>query len=352
MKTVRVGVIGTGIWGRLHIRAYRQHASADLRAVCDLDEDRARQAAREGDIPHHYTSFEEMLQQEELDAVSVVTPDAAHARIVIACAEAGKHILVEKPLATTVAECQAMIDTAARHRVRLMVDWHNRWNPPCYAAWKAIGDGELGEVRYVYYRLSDTVYLPQVMLPWAGQSSVLWFLGSHAVDTTCWLMAASTGRKKITRVSCRRQEGVLQGLGVDTPDMFLTILDFEDGAIAVIENSWLLPQSSPALIDHKIEIIGTKGVIYLDPTHARTIAKYTEETPAGYPSPSYPDMSVTPLVHDRQAGFAVESIYHFVECVRDDQPPLATGEDGLLNTRLLEAALKSADQDGAPVAVD
>jgi predicted dehydrogenase len=346
MRTVRVAVIGVGMWGTVHVRAYTQHASAELVAVCDLNEERVRETAKSWSIPSHYTSLDEMLKNEELDAVSVATPDHAHTDIAIRCAQAGLHVLCEKPMATTVAECKAMIAAAKEHEVRLMVDWHNRWNPPVYAAWQSVREGELGDVRYVYYRLSDTVYVPLEMLPWAGESNVMLFLGSHAMDTACWLMA-----KRPVRVTCRRREGALKAMGAETPDLYLTVIDFEDGAIAVIENSWLLPQSSASLIDHKAEIIGTKGTIYLDPTHCRSIEKYSDKTSAGFPHPSYPDVFVGPEVHGRQVGLAVESIYHFVECVRDGRPPLASGEDGLLNTKLITAAEQSAADNSTPVEI-
>ena len=344
MNPVRVAVIGAGIWGTAHLRAYAQHASAELVAVCDVDEPRAQAVAAEWSVPNVYTSLDDMLAAETLDAVSVATPDDAHADVVIACAAAGLHVLCEKPLATTIEQGQAMIAAADQAGTILMVDWHNRWNPPFVEAYRSIRDGEIGEVRYVYYRLSDTVYVPTQMLPWAGESSVMLFLGSHAIDTTCWLL----GRQPI-RVSCRRQEGVLKAMGVDTADLYLTTLEFADGALAVIENSWILPQSSPALIDHRVEILGSDGAIYLNPQHAGAIAKYTARTPAGFPDASLPDMFVTPDVHGRQVGFAVESIYHFVECVRDGRGPLTSGEDGLFNTRLILVIERLADQGGEAI---
>ena len=347
MNPVRVAVIGAGMWGSAHLRAYTQHASVELAAVCDIDESRAKAVAAEWSVPNVYTSVAGMLAAESLDAVSVATPDAAHAEAVIACAAAGVHVLCEKPLATTVEDAQAMIAAADAAGTMLMVDWHNRWNPPFVEAHRSIREGELGEVRYVYYRLSDTVYVPTKMLPWAAESSVMLFLGSHALDTVCWLL----GRRP-TRVSCRRQEGVLKAMGVDTPDLYLTTLEFDDGALAVVENSWILPQSSPALIDHRVEILGSEGVIYLNPQHAGVIAKYTARTLGGFPDASLPDMFVTPEVHGRQVGFAVESIYHFVECVRDGKRPITSGEDGLLNTRLILAAERSADEGGKPVDID
>ncbi len=339
---VRIGVAGTGIWGEMHVRAYLQHASAELVAICDLNEARAGEVAKKYGIARHFGNVDDMLDA-ELDAISVATPDTAHADITIKAAERGVHVLVEKPLATTIEECQRMISAAASANVYLMVDWHNRWNPPCYRAWRAIRDGELGDISYIYYRISDTIYVPTKMLPWAGESSVMLFLGSHALDTTCWLM----GQKPVT-VLCKRKKVVLTGLGIPTADMYITIVDFDNGATAVVENSWVLPQSSPALIDHKCEIIGSKGVINLDPTHSRAFTKYTADTPAGFPQASFPDMFITPEIHGRQMGFAVESMYHFVECIRDGKKPLTCGEDGLLNTRLILAAEESADK-GTPI---
>ncbi len=349
----RFGVVGAGIWGTMHARAYAQCGDAELAAVCDLDARRAADLARRYGAPgaRAFDRVDELLGC-GLDAVSVATPDASHADIVIRAAERGLHVLVEKPLATTVEECRAMVAAADKAGVILMVDWHNRWNPPYHHARRAIAAGELGDVRYVYYRLSDAIYVATRMLPWASESSVMWFLGSHALDTTCWLV----GRRPM-RVSCRRTEGVLSSRGVDTPDLFVTMVDFEGGALAVIENLWILPDSSPALIDHKCEIVGTDGLIYIDPTHNGVFEKHTAAQAAGAaraagspPDWPLPDMLVAPEIHGRQMGFAVESIYHFARCVATGAQPLATGRDGLLNTTLIRAALRSADE-GRPVEV-
>jgi predicted dehydrogenase len=333
---VRVGVVGCGIWGQMHIRAYQQHPSADLVGICDKDQARATAVARKAGVSRSFSDIDDLLE-EGVEAISVATPDTAHTDIVIKAAKRGVHILVEKPLATTVDECRRMIAAAESGHVYLMVDWHNRWNPPYHEAWKSIRSGELGEISYIYYRLSDTIYVPTKMLPWAGKSSVMLFLGSHALDTTCWLV----GSKPI-RINCQRKEGILTAKGITTADMYISVVDFESGATAVIENSWVLPQSSPSLIDHKCEIIGSQGVIYIDPTHGAAIAKYTTKTPAGFPDAEYPDMFITPEIHGRQMGFGVEPMYHFIECLRDGKPPLTSGEDGLLNTKLIVAAEQSA----------
>jgi len=343
-RTIRVGVIGAGAWGAMHVRAYSQHPSAELVGICDLDSQRAEKLARQHGVPRHFDAVDALLA-EGLDAVSIATPDTAHLEPVLAAAERGVHMLVEKPLATTVEDCRRMIEAAADSGVRLMVDWHNRWNPPAHEAWRAIRAGELGPISYIYYRLSDTIYVPTKMLSWAGESSVLLFLGSHAIDTVCWLLDETP-----VRVTCRRKEGVLTGMGITTADWYLTILDFKSGATAVIENCWVLPQSSPALIDHRWEIIGSEGVLYFDATHHRAVEKHTAATPAGFPHVSCPDLFVTPEVHGRQLGFCVEPMYHFIECIRDGKEPLTSGADGLRNTRVLVAAEASAES-GRPVDV-
>jgi predicted dehydrogenase len=342
---IRIGVVGAGIWGTMHARAYAQNPLVELVGICDLDEERARKVAEENAIPKVFTDVD-LLLDENLDGISVATPDDAHTAIVLKAAAKGIHILVEKPLATTVDECYAMLAAAEKDGVFLMVDWHNRWNPPIYSAWKSIQTGELGEVRYIYYRLSDSVYVPLKMLPWADQSTVMWFLGSHSLDTVCWMVG-----KKPVRVYCQKRQQVLANLGVNTPDLYVTMLEFEGGSLAVIENSWILPQESPSLIDHKVEILGSRGAIYLDLTHHAALAKYSPETTAGFPNPSYPDLFITPEVHHKQMGFAVESMHHFVDCIRDHISPLASGSDGLLNTRLILAAEQSA-RNGNPVILE
>jgi len=118
--------------------------------------------------------------------------------------------------------------------------------------------------------------------------------------------------------------------------------------MAVIENNWIIPQTAPSLIDHRCEIIGTEGVAYLDLTHNRSFVKYTAGTKDGFPDAAFPDMTITPEIHGKQMGFAVESIAHFVDCIRDGRAPLATGHDGLLNTQLILAAEQST-QIGLPV---
>jgi predicted dehydrogenase len=337
MARKRFALVGAGLFGEMHARAYTTHPEAELAVVCDLNGDRAKQVAEKYGVARCTTDWQEVAQDASIDAASVATPDFAHTEIAVGLAKAGKHLLVEKPLATTVADGERIVAAARQAGVKLMVDFHNRWSPPFYKAKVAIDAGEIGAPMYLYYRLSDTIWVPTKMLSWAAKSTVAWFLASHCLDTVHWLLG-----ERPNRVYSVRRSRTLAARGIATPDHYQTTLEFPSGATAVIENSWILPETTPNIIDLKCEIVGDKGALYVDGSHHRMLERYT------LAEASYPDTFVAPTVHGKPLGFAVESIRYFVDCVLNDREPLVTGEDGLAATRVIQAMERSADT-GQPV---
>jgi predicted dehydrogenase len=148
---------------------------------------------------------------------------------------------VEKPLATTREDVFAMTEVFAKNKVRAMVDLHNRWSPAFNVAHQSVEKGELGNLYSGYMRLNDTKWVATDMLPWAAKSSILWFLGSHRLDTLRWFF-----NDDVARVYSVSREGLLKGLGVDTVDTYLTTLEFRKGGIAHRENGWITPTLTPA----------------------------------------------------------------------------------------------------------
>jgi predicted dehydrogenase len=333
------GVIGAGGWGSVHIQTYHNAESAEMVAVSDLREDRGTAVASKYGAKY-YADYHELLADDEISAVSIVTPDFSHHEIALAAAKAGKHILCEKPLAITSQECTDIIRAAEEAGVKLMVDFHNRWSPLVYQAWEAIKNDQIGEPQHAYYRLSDRIFVPTEMLPWAGKSTVEWFIGSHSIDTMRWLIGDEP-----VRVYAVSRSRLLKSMGIDTPDFYQIILEFRNGATLVIENSWILPNTMPIIIDLKCQIVGNKGCINIDASHHRAIEKYTEE------KVEYPDVFVMPIIHGEMTGFAVESIRHFIDCVVNDKAPMVTGNDGLVVTRVIEAIEESV-RTGMPVLLD
>lgn len=340
MSQAGFGVIGTGIvGGAWHAHVYHHMPRASLVAVCDLNEARAREIAEKYGRPHVYTDYGELLARPDIAAVSIATPDFAHREIAVAAAEAGKHILVEKPLATTVEDAEAILAAVEKAGVKLMVDFHNRANPAFVTARQALRNGDLGELKYIYARLSNTTFVPTQMLPWASRSSALWFLASHTLDLSCWLL-----EDRPRRVYAVSRSGLLREKGIDTQDFHVAIVEFKRGGVATLENSWILPETEPNVFNMKLELLGSDGAMYINTSDNRTVEKFTRD------AVSLPDTLGFTLDADsaRLSGFVLEAIARFVDAVVDDAPVLATGEEAALVTRVL-CAIEESARTGQPV---
>ena len=145
MSKTGFGLIGAGIvGGAWHAHVYHHMPRAELVAICDLNLARAQEVADRYGVKHVTSDYRDLLARQDIAAVSIATPDFAHREIAVAAAQAGKHILVEKPLATTVADAEAILQAVEAAGVKLMVDYHNRANPAFTAARQAVDAGELG----------------------------------------------------------------------------------------------------------------------------------------------------------------------------------------------------------------
>jgi predicted dehydrogenase len=331
------GIIGAGIWGELHTRVLSKDPRVKVNAICDLNEKRGKEIADKYGIQKVYRDYNEMLLDPSIEAVSIATPDFAHGEPAIAVVSAGKHLLVEKPMATTVEESLKILAGAKKTGVTLMVDFHNRWSPSFYNAYESLKSGEMGKLEFMYFRLSDTTYVPEHYITWAAKSSVLWFLGPHAVDTVRWLF-----NDEVREVFAVSRKGTLTSMGIDTPDFYTMILQFENGGVAHLEHSWIVSPSSPSIFDLKSELQASKGTIFIDTSHNTMLQKYTQSTPLGYPYTAHQDTTLMPIIHNQQVGFATESIRHFVECLWEGKQPIVGGVDGLRTTEILAAAEQSA----------
>lgn len=333
MDRIGFGVIGAGLFGENHALVYSRLPGVELIAVCDQNEERAREVAERYGARAHYTDYAQLLAESDISAVSIATPDFAHSEIALAAAQAGKHILCEKPLATTVEEAQSIVDAAKRAGVKLMVDFHNRANPPFVAARDSVRDGTIGTPAYGYARLSNTTFVPLEMLSWAGRSSALWFLGSHAVDIMRFILDDT-----VVRVQAVSRSGILQKLGVDVPDFHVAIAEFARGAVVTFEHAWILPPSQPMVYDFKVELLGSDGAVYVDSSHHGAFELHTGGRM------SYGDvLGSTPTRDLRAGGFIAEAIAQFADAVLYDRPVLATGEDGVEATRIVDAIKRSAE---------
>ncbi|MEW6355125.1 MAG: Gfo/Idh/MocA family oxidoreductase [Planctomycetota bacterium] len=330
MANTGAGIVGLGIWGETHLKAYAEHPHVDLVKVCDLNKARARKMAKQYGAKSWCSDYRELVTDPEIDIVSIVTPDFAHTDIAVAAANNGKHILVEKPLATTVADCKKIIAAAKRNKVKLMCDFHNHWNPCMHRVKEAVASGEMGTLQFMSLRLNDTIVVPRDWLAWAGRSSVLWFLASHSVDLVRWIF-----KDEVDRVYTVARSRVLKKLGKNTPDFFMSTLEMKKGAVVAIENGWIMSERMPSVCAFQMELIGDKGTILSDVVSHRAVQKFTDK------EVTLPDVFGRPEIQGKTQGFAVESIRHFIECVRLNRKPHVTGEDGLAATKVILAMMES-----------
>ncbi len=340
MDKVKMGIIGAGVWGETHAEIYNEHPLAELVAICDKDEARARAMAEKYHIPQVYTDYHELARSCDCDAVAVVTPDTLHADIAVCMAEAKKHMLIEKPLATTKADIKKICDAVEKHGIRCMVDLHNRWSAAFNLAKQKIDDGTLGTPWTAYIRHSDIKWVATDMLRWAADSSILWFLGSHSLDALRWFFD-----DEVKQVYSVKREGILQELGVDTADVYLTTIEFEKGGVAHMENGWATPNGNGNVNDFKCSVMGTKGQVNINASNHNLIQIATDECL------QIPDVLVTNMVFDRCKGLSYESIRDFVDRMVDGKEFRVTLEDARRTALAIIAIHESADT-GKIVKVD
>jgi predicted dehydrogenase len=350
----RIGIIGGGTFGINHLRAFRQMGytgQAELVALAEINEETLRTRLEEFGVKG-YTDYKVMIEKEDLDAVTVVTPDHLHREIAVYCAKAGKHVLVEKPLDVTVAGCREMIAAAKGANVLLQVDFHKRYDPEHEQVQIAVRNGDLGDILYGYAHMEDRIEVPADWFPhWAGQSSPVWFLGVHFYDLVRWILGCNA-----KRVFATGQRQHLKSLGVDTFDAVQAHVEFENGAGVCFETSWILPREFEAVVNQGLRLVGTKGLWEVD-TQDRGAGSCLVGSGMRTWNNSFLRERTDKRGRPYFRGYGAESIEDFAHNVNflldggsleELQGQHATGEDGLEVTKIAVAAHRSVET-GQPV---
>lgn len=338
MDTLRVGIIGTGSIGMVHLDTYSKLPGYKVAAVCDIRET-ALDAAKAKSGAVGYSDYEKLVAQADLDVVAVCLPNYLHAPATIAALNAGKHVFVEKPMAYDVKAAKDMI--AARDKAGKMVQIGvcQRFRGDAQVLKAHIERGELGRIYF-----AKCGYLRRSGIPGMGS----WFttrsqsgggpildLGVHALDLTMYLM---DNFRPTGVMACKYAEFGPKGLGAggwgtavangpfDVEDLAAALIKFENGATVFIEVSWAAHVGSGSFYSM---LMGDKAGANLDPA---TI--YTDE----FGSPVDKKLSV-PSVD----AYAAEHI-HFRECILNGRQPMPSVEQGLAVQAVLDGIAESADK--------
>ncbi|MCS7364744.1 MAG: Gfo/Idh/MocA family oxidoreductase [archaeon GB-1867-035] len=306
-EVVRVGVIGCGFWGKNHLRVYSELENVELVAAADIDRDRLKFVEKRYGI-ETYEDYKEMLKRKDIDALSICTPSITHAEIALDSVRAGKHILVAKPMTTTVEDGLKLIEAAEEQGVILLVDHIERFNPGVQRVKEYIEAGKVGKVVLIS---SKRVSRWPVRI---GDVGVVKDLAIHDVD----IMRFLTNKDPIEVYAI---SGRIHHRYEDYANI---ILKFKDLPTAFIEVNWLTPKKTRKLI-----VTGSDGIITLDYiTQEITIAN---SEGAYTPATTWSE----PLKRE---------LSHFIKVILGKEKPIVNGRDGLLAVYICEMILKSATE--------
>ena len=333
---VRIGIIGLGYWGPNLARALASTPGCELAYACDLDE--GNRARIEGRYPGTVLTdrFDDLLEDDTLDAIVVATGAPSHHAIGMRVLEAGKHALIEKPLALTVADARELVETAdAKGRV-LMVGHLLRFHPVFQQLQATTESGALGRMLYLY---TNRLNFGKVR----ADENALWSLAPHDIS-----LALALAGERPEEVSARGEAFLREGV----EDVVFGYLHFPSGLVAHLHVSWLDPHKS-----RKLTVVGSEGMAVFDDTEAdRKLTVYEKaSSPSRFDTwgefqalrtgdvkiPQVPNAE--PLIQETKA---------FVDAIVAGKATVASGDEGLAVVEVLTALQASLEQHGAPVRLD
>lgn len=319
-----MAIIGTGIMAQVHAAAADAYHRSTVTGWYAHSPRNVTAARAVVDAPV-YQQLTDLLADDRTDAVVVATPDHLHRDIAVAAAEAGKHLLIEKPLATSTADAYAIRDAVAASGVTAMTLFNHRFVPAYWQAKQTIEQRGLGQLQVGYARKNDVRSVPLEMITWAAETTPAWFLSPHDIDLLLWYAG-----ERVVSVFATAVGGTLRGLGVDTPDAVQAQLRFARGGVATVEACWSYPNSYPTMTDSFVEVVLRDGVIHLDRKSEQL--EVTDAT-----SFSYPRNNLVNRVAGRPSGSTAVAVEHFVDCVLEGREPIIDLASSIHVTEILSA---------------
>ncbi|MFQ6047731.1 MAG: Gfo/Idh/MocA family protein [Phycisphaerae bacterium] len=334
--TLRIAVVGAGRWGQHVVRNFASARRCALQWICDRNEQVLERMRRSYPAVRMTTDFDELLNDQTLQAVAIVTDAAAHVPLTRQALEAGKHVYCEKPLAMTTADAAVLAELADRRQQCLMVGHLLEYHPSVQYLRQMIRDGRLGRVYYLYSQRLNLGVVRQDQNAW-------WSLAPHDISAICYLFeaepvsVAASGR-------CFLQPKI--------EDVVFATLSFADGRLANIHVSWLDPHKI-----RKMTVVGTERMVSFDDMAAAEKIRIYDKSACYDPRVGNFAEAISlrtgdvliPKV-DLTEPLRIEC-QHFVDAVLDGRAVRSDARDGLRVVRVLEAGSESLRCGGQPIAV-
>jgi len=318
---INAGVIGLGM-GQNHLYGYDKTPGVKVWAIADLDEGKLKNFSRKYSVPHSFKGYRELLKLRELDVVSIALPNFLHFPVTIEALEAGKHVLVEKPMALNSQEAEKMVKVAREKKRILMVGMNYRYIPEIHILKKFIEQGELGDIYYIKAVALRRKTFSKDFVTWfkdkekSGGGGLI-DMGPHILDLSLWM----ADDFNVTSVY-----GVTYNKFMPVDDLASALIKLKSGVTINLEISWET-FTKPQFF---LNFFGTKGGAITDPLK---IYKEVGNT----------SVEITPEVKKEDFTSVIEGeIAHFIECVKEEKEPGSSGEKGLKVMRILDGIYESA----------
>lgn len=329
---LKAAVVGVGSIGQNHARLYRSIDGVQLVGIADPSPQTAARVGARENVPH-YTDFLALLDERKPDLVSVAVPTSLHFEIGSRLIERGVHVLMEKPITSTVEQAEALIDLAKRNKVTLAVGHIERFNPAVMELRRRLREGIAGRIYKVFaQRLSP--YPPRI-----HDAGVVIDLASHDIDLMRYLIA-----DPITRIYAE----TLSSINSDREDLFNGLIRFKSGAVGVLDVNWMTPTKI-----RRLTVTGARGFLDCDLLSQQLFFYENETAPSQWDTLSIlrgvSEGNVLGIRIQRHEPLAAELI-DFTSAVRDGRAPTVTGEDGMETLRLALEFVRSG-KEGRPITV-
>jgi predicted dehydrogenase len=336
-KQVKVGVVGCGYWGPNLVRNFRSLPDCHLKAMCDISQERLKHLTALYPDVKGETSFEHMLNGTGVEAVVVATSVKLHHAMAKAALLAGKHTLIEKPMASSSEQCAELVEIAHKKGLILMVGHTFLYSPAVRMIKQIVDRGDLGPIRYICARRLNLGLFQKDI-------NVAWDLAPHDISIILHLL-----EELPTSVNCRGSAHVTPGIE-DVTSMSLT---FARDRSAIIHSSWLDPRKV-----REMTIVGSKRMIVYDDVAQQEKIRIFDarvERPPHYDT--FAEFHYAYHYGDTYAPYVKQEeplkseCQHFLDCIQHGKQPLTDGSQGLELIKILEASSESLRQGGGPVAL-
>ena len=329
MRPLNWAIIGLGRFGKIHARVLQGLPEINVVAACGRDPRRLEEHAQEIGVEETTTDYHQLLARDDIDVVSITTHWQEHFEITQAALASGKHVVLEKPMAATADQCQQVLTTAANSRGQLLVGHICRFDPRITLAREAIQAGRIGKVVSMHAKRNLPKAPGSLRL---DKVSPLMGDGIHDADLMMWMLGSAPNRVYAKNVRVH---------DFHYPDLGWAMLEFGNDAanpdaVGIVETIWCLPETTPTVIDAKLEIIGSEGKILIDCSH--TGLEILDAS-----GPKQVDTTFWPVQHGQGVGILRYELEHFAECIRADKPSeIITPQEAARVVALMETAETSA----------